>query len=55
MKKDDLIFIIDDDPVYVSFLKSNLFELGYSNVQTYNTGEDYLNHLQINILILQIN
>ena len=45
MKKEDLIFIIDDDPVYVSFLKFNLFKLGFSNVQTYNIGQDYLNQL----------
>lgn len=45
MKKGDLIFIIDDDPVYISFLKFNLFELGYTNVKTFETGQEYLNNL----------
>lgn len=45
MNTQDLIFVVDDDPVYVNVLKFNLFELGYKNVETYTTGKEFLDNL----------
>ena len=45
MKTDDLIFIVDDDPVYANILKYHLFEKGYHQVHTFERGQDYLNNL----------
>ena len=45
MKKDDLIFIIEDDLFYAQVTKSFLEFKGFTNIEHFATGEDGLAHL----------
>lgn len=45
MKKEDLIFIVEDDIFYSNVLKSFLELKGYTSVEVYFTGEECVNHL----------
>ena len=45
LKKDSLIFIVDDDKLYHSVLISLLKKHGYTNIECYFSGEDCLEAL----------
>lgn len=45
MTKDDLVFIVDDDPVFSDVLKFFLLEKGFKNIEVYDNGSEYLNNL----------
>ena len=45
---DKRIFLVDDDPYWTTMLTQILKELGYTNIITYSTGADCLNHLHLN-------
>ena len=42
------IFLVDDDPFWVAVLKQILAEIGYTNVLTFEGGEDCLVNLYLN-------
>ncbi|WP_304235964.1 response regulator [Jiulongibacter sediminis] len=42
------IFLVDDDPFWVAVLKQILAEIGYTNVLTFEGGEDCLANLCLN-------
>ena len=42
------IFLVDDDPFWVAVLKQILAEIGYTNVLTFEGGEDCLANLYLN-------
>jgi FixJ family two-component response regulator len=53
MKKDDLIFIVEDDDFYASSLKVFLNSLGFTNIEHYDNGVDSLkNSFKMPILVL---
>jgi CheY-like chemotaxis protein len=41
------IFLVDDDPFWVAVLKQILSEIGYSNVLTFEGGEDCLENMHL--------
>ena len=45
MTKYDLVYIIDDDPVFAEVLKFFLLDQGFTNVKTFGTGKEYINNL----------
>ena len=45
MTKNDLVFVVDDDPVFSDVLKFFLLDQGFKNVETYKSGKDYMNNL----------
>ena len=44
MKKNDLIFIVEDDQFYASALGCFLNSLGFNNIEHYANGEDCINN-----------
>jgi FixJ family two-component response regulator len=44
MKKNDLIFIVEDDHFYASALECFLNSLGFTNIEHYSTGIDCVNN-----------
>jgi len=45
MTRKDLVFILDDDPVFTDVLRFFLELQGFTNVQCYSNGKEYLNNL----------
>lgn len=41
-------FIVDDDPFWTAILKEMLTELGCTDIQTYSSGTDCMNNLDLN-------
>ena len=46
------IFIVDDNPYWVSLQTQMLKELGFENIITYSNGTDCINHLHLNPAIV---
>lgn len=54
MTKDDLVFIVDDDPVFSDVLKFFLLDKGFENIEIYDNGSEYINNLfKLPKLVLQ--
>ena len=54
MTKDDLVFIVDDDPVFSNVLKFFLLDRGFENIEIYDNGSEYINNLfKLPKLVLQ--
>jgi len=45
MKNDLKVFIVDDDPFWVSLLNEMLVELGFDNIATFSQGTECINNL----------
>ena len=43
---DKLVFIIDDDPVYLKFMQNHFKQLGGFKTEVYATGEDAIKNLE---------
>lgn len=55
MKESDInIFIVEDDKFYAEIIRNTMINEGYSNIQLFESGDDYFNHTGTppNIVIL---
>jgi len=48
MKTDLKVFIVEDDPIYSSILENNLQEQADLMVETFNSGEQFMDYLYMN-------
>ena len=46
-KKESLIFLVDDNPIYLNILKNDLASLPKTKVMTFSTGEECLEHMYL--------
>lgn len=42
------LFIVDDDPLWTRILKEMLVSIGYTDIETYENGQDCLNNMHLN-------
>jgi len=45
-KKNPLIFVVDDDPIYHKLLEYNLNSENYNNIEIYKSGEECITNIQ---------
>jgi len=52
MKKNKRIFLVDDDPFWTEMLTEILHRLGCSNITTFSNGQECIQHLHLNPVLV---